>query len=58
MLDLSTREKVILYPLIVLVIFFGVYPAPVFDVTQASVDQLIQNYEAAIAAPAQTAAAN
>ncbi len=33
LLDLSPREKAILYPLIVLVIFFGVYPAPVFDAT-------------------------
>ena len=58
MLDLNAREKAIIYPLVILVIFFGVYPSPVFDVTQASVDNLIQNYEAAIAAPAQTAAAN
>ena len=34
--------------LIVLVIFFGVNPGPVFDVTQASVDALINNYQAAI----------
>src|SRR6187455_3465278 len=31
LLDLSRREKAILYPLIVLVIFFGVYPAPILD---------------------------
>lgn len=36
LLDLSTREKVILYPLVVLTIFFGIYPMPVFDVTAAS----------------------
>ena len=56
MLDLSTREKVLLYPLIILVIFFGVYPGPVFDVTQASVDALINNYQAAIDGAVQTAA--
>ncbi len=56
-LDLSTREKWILYPLIILVIFFGVYPSPVFDVTQASVDALINNYQAALEG-AVTAAAN
>ena len=33
LLDLSTREKAILYPLVVLVIFYGVYPAPIFDAT-------------------------
>jgi NADH-quinone oxidoreductase subunit M len=37
MLDLSGREKAILYPLIALTILFGVYPAPIFDVTAASV---------------------
>ncbi|MFD0917485.1 NADH-quinone oxidoreductase subunit M [Pseudahrensia aquimaris] len=49
-LDLSTREKWILYPLVVLVIFYGVHPMPVFDATQASVDALIANYQAALAA--------
>lgn len=57
MLDLSTREKVILYPLVVLVIFFGVYPAPVFDVTTASVDALLNNVTASLDA-AKTALAN
>ncbi len=54
-LDLNTREKWILYPLIVLVIFFGVYPSPVFDVTQASVDALITNYQAAVDGAVQAA---
>jgi NADH-quinone oxidoreductase subunit M len=54
-LDLSPREKLLLYPLAALVIFFGVYPAPVFDVISASVEQLINNYQAALDA-AQTAA--
>lgn len=57
-LDLSARERAILIPIAVLVIFFGVYPAPVFDVTAASVDALINNYQAALEAarPAATAA--
>ena len=50
MLDLSRREKVILYPLIALIILFGVYPAPIFDVTAASVDALINNYSASLQA--------
>jgi NADH-quinone oxidoreductase subunit M len=53
-LDLSTRERLILYPLIVLVIFFGVYPSPVFDVTEASVRALITNYQAALEAAGHT----
>ncbi|MER9305010.1 NADH-quinone oxidoreductase subunit M [Mesorhizobium sp. M0293] len=57
LLDLSPREKVIIYPLVVLVIFFGVYPAPVFDATAESVKSLVTNVTASIGA-AQTAAAN
>ncbi|MCO6050726.1 NADH-quinone oxidoreductase subunit M [Mesorhizobium sp. RP14(2022)] len=57
LLDLSPREKVVLYPLVALVILFGVYPAPVFDVTTASVNALIDNVTASIGA-AQTASAN
>ncbi|MEL6737000.1 MAG: NADH-quinone oxidoreductase subunit M, partial [Pseudomonadota bacterium] len=54
-LDLNAREKAILIPLVVLVIFFGVYPTAVFDVTQASVDALVTNYEAALDAAVSTA---
>jgi NADH-quinone oxidoreductase subunit M len=56
-LDMSLREKVILAPLIALTIFFGVYPAPILDVTAASVDQLIANYQAAISGAYSTALA-
>jgi NADH-quinone oxidoreductase subunit M len=57
MLDLSLREKAILYPLVILIIFFGVYPAPVLDATAQSVQNLVTNVTASIDA-AQTAAAN
>lgn len=57
-LDLDRREKAIIYPLVILVIFFGVYPMPVFNVTGASVDALISNYEAALEAARTTAQAN
>jgi NADH-quinone oxidoreductase subunit M len=50
LLDLSGREKLILYPLIALTIFYGFYPAPIFDATAASVDLLVNNYSAALAA--------
>lgn len=49
-LDLDRREKAIIYPLVVLVIFYGVYPMPIFEATDASVTALIQNYEAALEA--------
>ena len=47
-LDLSPREIAILAPLVLLTIFFGVYPAALLDVTALSVKKLVQNYEMAI----------
>jgi NADH-quinone oxidoreductase subunit M len=55
--DMSPREKAIIYPLVVLTIFFGVYPASVFDVTAASVQSLISNITASLDA-AHAVAAN
>ncbi|WP_062229262.1 NADH-quinone oxidoreductase subunit M [Aureimonas frigidaquae] len=47
-LDLSRREKTLLIPLVALVIFFGVYPMPVFNVTAASVEALLNGYHSAL----------
>ena len=46
--DLSLREIAVLAPLVLLTIFYGFYPAPVLDVTAASVKNLVSHYEAAI----------
>jgi NADH-quinone oxidoreductase subunit M len=46
--DMNLREIVVMAPLVILTIFFGFYPAPVFDVTAASVKKLVKNYEAAV----------
>ncbi|MBO6902056.1 MAG: NADH-quinone oxidoreductase subunit M [Rhizobiaceae bacterium] len=43
LLDLNPRERAVIYPLVVLVIFFGVYPAPILDATAASVDALVNS---------------
>ena len=48
--DLGWRELVILAPLVVLTILFGVYPKPVLDLSSASVTQLIDNYQHALGA--------
>jgi NADH-quinone oxidoreductase subunit M len=53
--DLGWREITIFVPLIVLTIVIGVYPKPILDFSSASVTQLIDNYQHALAA-AQTAA--
>ncbi|GAB1581784.1 NADH-quinone oxidoreductase subunit M [Phyllobacterium phragmitis] len=57
LLDLSPREKVILYPLVALTIFFGVYPAPVFNATATAVSALVNQYNASLAAAASLALA-
>jgi NADH-quinone oxidoreductase subunit M len=46
--DLGWREIVILAPLVVLTIVFGVYPQPVLDISAASVTQLIDNVHHAV----------
>ncbi|MET0867393.1 MAG: NADH-quinone oxidoreductase subunit M [Pseudorhodoplanes sp.] len=46
-LDLSPREVAILAPLVLLTIFYGIYPGPVLDVTATSVKNLVQNYQSA-----------
>jgi NADH-quinone oxidoreductase subunit M len=57
MLDLSTRERAIIYPLVVLVIFFGVYPAPLLDYTATSVDALVNKVSLTLEAAQQASAA-
>ncbi|MCF3935127.1 NADH-quinone oxidoreductase subunit M [Acuticoccus sp. M5D2P5] len=50
MQDLSLREKVILVPLVILTILFGVYPNPVLHVTDASVNALVSDLSQSIGA--------
>ncbi len=46
--DIGWREMVVLAPLVILTILFGVYPKPVLDLSSASVSQLIDNYQHAL----------
>jgi NADH-quinone oxidoreductase subunit M len=46
--DLGAREMLILAPLVILTILFGIYPKPVLDMSAASVSALIDNYHHAI----------
>jgi NADH-quinone oxidoreductase subunit M len=46
--DIGWREAVILAPLVVGTIWLGVYPKPVLDMSAASVNQLVENYQAAL----------
>jgi NADH-quinone oxidoreductase subunit M len=49
-MDMNAREIIVFAPLVLLVILFGFYPAPLLDVTAVSVKKLVGNYEAALKA--------
>ena len=55
-LDLSYREWALLVPLALLAVFFGFYPSPIMNVTAASADRLVANYQAALSAAGKLAA--
>jgi NADH-quinone oxidoreductase subunit M len=48
--DLNRREVATLAPLFAVTLFFGIYPAPIMNVTAASVENLVMNYNAAVEA--------
>jgi NADH-quinone oxidoreductase subunit M len=48
MLDLSPREVAIFLPLILIVLWMGIYPASFTSITGPTIDQLISNYQVAV----------
>jgi NADH-quinone oxidoreductase subunit M len=48
MLDLSPRELAIFAPLVLVVLWMGIYPASFLNVISVSVEALIQNYQTAL----------
>jgi NADH-quinone oxidoreductase subunit M len=57
MVDLDRREIVVLAPLVVLTILFGVYPAPILDASAASVNLIADNFGKALGTTAALVAA-
>ncbi|MFO0993320.1 MAG: NADH-quinone oxidoreductase subunit M [Hyphomicrobiales bacterium] len=55
--DMTPRELITLAPLIILTVYFGVYPAPILDVFGPSVENLMKTVQAAIDAAAAVKAA-
>jgi NADH-quinone oxidoreductase subunit M len=49
MLDLEPREMAIFAPMVVLVLWMGIYPSTFIDVFSVSVENLIANYQTALA---------
>jgi NADH-quinone oxidoreductase subunit M len=52
MLDLSSREIAIFVPIILVVIWMGVYPLPFLDVTSMSVAAIVSKYQVVVGATA------
>lgn len=52
MLDLNLREVAIFAPLVIVVLWMGIYPASFLDAINVSVVNLVENYNAALAAAA------
>jgi len=48
--DLKPREMAIFVPLVAAVIWLGVYPKPVFDVINPSIERVVAEHESAMAA--------
>lgn len=48
-LDMDWREKAVFAPLIILVLWMGIYPASFIDVMAPSVERLVENYQLALA---------
>jgi NADH-quinone oxidoreductase subunit M len=51
MKDLTSKEAVVLVPLVVLTLLFGFYPAPILDATAGSVEAMVALYQNAVGAP-------
>lgn len=50
-IDLKGNEKIVLYPIVVMVILIGVYPTPLLKISEPAVENLmtiISNYQAAV----------
>jgi NADH-quinone oxidoreductase subunit M len=42
--DLTNHEKLVLYPVVVLIVLLGVYPMPLLNLSEASVENLLTIY--------------
>lgn len=43
-IDLSLREKAIIFPIVVLVLIIGIFPSPILEISQASIEKILTVY--------------
>jgi NADH-quinone oxidoreductase subunit M len=48
-LDLTGQEKLVLYPVVLLIIIIGIYPAPLLEISESAVNTLLQSISAVTA---------
>jgi len=54
-LDLDWRERIVVVPLVLVTIFYGVYPTPLLNASEASVQALVAKTQAALGVAAKVA---
>ena len=42
--DLTNHEKLVLYPVVILILLLGVYPMPLLKISEASIEGLLNIY--------------
>ena len=42
--DLTIHEKIVLYPVVILIIVMGVYPTPILEISESAVNNLLEIY--------------
>jgi len=42
--DLTNHEKLVLYPVVILILLLGIYPMPLLNLSEASVESLLNIY--------------
>jgi NADH-quinone oxidoreductase subunit M len=42
--DLTSHEKLVLYPVVILIVLIGIYPMPLLNISEASVENLLNIY--------------
>jgi NADH-quinone oxidoreductase subunit M len=48
-IDLTGQEKLVLYPVVLLIIIIGIYPAPLLEISESAVNTLLQSISAVTA---------
>ena len=40
--DLTGQEKIVLYPIVILILLIGIYPAPLLEISEVAVENILK----------------